>query len=279
MFRNQYDGDITTWSPKGRIHQVEYALEAVKHGSACVGVKSGRVAVLAALKRSASTLAEPQRKVFAIASHMGIAVSGLCADARSLVRLMRAQCLDHAFVFDAAQPSERLVEFVANKSQVHTQKYGRRPYGVGLLVAAYDDDTGAHLFETQPDGNYFEYKAYAIGARSQSAKTYLEKHVADFAAASRDQLINHALLALRDTVASKDELGLTTRNTTIAFVGDGMPFTVWEGEQLKALLDNLEGGTGGKKPGDDDDDDAAVAAAAAAAPAAPPKDSTPGELA
>ena len=30
MFRNQYDNDITTWSPQGRVHQIEYAMEAVK---------------------------------------------------------------------------------------------------------------------------------------------------------------------------------------------------------------------------------------------------------
>ncbi len=51
MFRNQYDGDITTWSPKGRIHQVEYALEAVKHGSACVGLKSKKIVGECALPR------------------------------------------------------------------------------------------------------------------------------------------------------------------------------------------------------------------------------------
>ena len=73
--------------------------------------------------------------------------------------------------------------------------------------------------------------------------------------ASRDELVNHALLALRDSVGAKDEEGLTPRNTTVAFVGADDKFTIWEDDALQDLLDNLEGGTGGKA-GDDDDDEA-----------------------
>ena len=89
----------------------------------------------------------------------------------------------------------RLVLKVADKSQIGTIRAGHRPYGIGLLVAGADA-TGPHLFETQPSGQYFEYKAWAIGARSQAGRTYLEKHFEEFAALELDQLIVHALSAL-----------------------------------------------------------------------------------
>lgn len=47
---SSYDSDNTTWSPMGRLHQVEYALEAVKQGSASVGLRSKTHVILLALK-------------------------------------------------------------------------------------------------------------------------------------------------------------------------------------------------------------------------------------
>ena len=62
---------------------------------------------------------------------------------------------------------------------MNTQEYGRRPYGVGFLVIG-QDNSGPHLYEFSPSGNSYEYYAMSIGARSQSAKTYLEKHYESF---------------------------------------------------------------------------------------------------
>ncbi len=86
MFRNQYDTDVTVWSPQGHLYQVDYAMEAVKQGSACLGLRSDKVVVLGALKRSANELSEHQKKIFSIDRHMGIAIAGLTSDARSLAR-------------------------------------------------------------------------------------------------------------------------------------------------------------------------------------------------
>lgn len=84
QFRNQYDSDVTVWSPQGRIHQVEYAMEAVKLGTATVGVKNEKYAVLVALKRASSNLASYQKKIIPIDNYLGVSMSGLTADARVL---------------------------------------------------------------------------------------------------------------------------------------------------------------------------------------------------
>jgi len=149
----------------------------------------------------------------------------------------------------------RLVLKVADKSQIGTQRIGQRPYGVGLLVAGADA-TGPHLYETKPSGQYFEYFGMAIGARSQAGRTYLEKHFESFADLSLDELITHALLALRETIGTSGEL--SSSNVTIGYVAEDTPFAVLEDDAVAPYVDAV------KKP----DEVATSAAAPEAAPEA-----------
>ena len=82
MSRANYDTDVTTWSPQGRLFQVEYAVEAVKQGSAVVGLKSKQAVVLCALRRKTTELESYQQKLYKIDEHLGVGVAGLTADAR-----------------------------------------------------------------------------------------------------------------------------------------------------------------------------------------------------
>ncbi|RUP03057.1 nucleophile aminohydrolase, partial [Jimgerdemannia flammicorona] len=84
MFCNQYDNDISTWSPQRRIHQIEYALEVVKQGSMAVSLRSNEYAVLLALKHLSGKLASYQKKLIHIDNHMGIAIARLTSNARVL---------------------------------------------------------------------------------------------------------------------------------------------------------------------------------------------------
>ncbi|KAL6851610.1 hypothetical protein ACP4OV_020174 [Aristida adscensionis] len=241
MFRNQYDTDVTTWSPAGRLFQVEYAMEAVKQGSACVGLRSRTHAVLATANKANSELSSHQRKVFRVADHAGVAIAGLTADGRVLTRFLRGECINHAFVYDAPLPVSRLALRLADKAQVCTQRSWKRPFGVGLLVAGLDE-SGAHLYYNCPSGNYFEYQAFAIGSRSQAAKTFLERRFKDYNDYKPEQLIKDALSAIKETLQGEK---LTSSNCTVAIVGrkeDGTiePFQTIDAKRIQEIIDSME---------------------------------------
>lgn len=181
-------------------------MEAVKLGSATVGLKSKEFAVLVALRRAASELSSSQRKIIQIDEHMGISISGITADARVLSNYLRTECLNYTYAYNSQYPVKRLISALGNKMQTTTQRYDRRPYGVGLLVAGYDE-MGTHIFQVVPSANFFNCKAMSIGARSQSARTYLERHLNEFTDCSKDELICHGIQAIRGTLPNDELVG------------------------------------------------------------------------
>ncbi|EOY14806.1 20S proteasome alpha subunit F2 [Theobroma cacao] len=258
MFRNQYDTDVTTWSPAGRLFQVEYAMEAVKQGSAAIGLRSKTHVVLGCVNKANSELSSHQKKIFKVDDHIGVAIAGLTADGRVLSRYMRNECINYSFTYESPLPVGRLVVQLADKAQnsvlyeneltfkavvletlidqVCTQRSWKRPYGVGLLVAGLDE-SGAHLYYNCPSGNYFEYQAFAIGSRSQAAKTYLERRFENFKDSSRDDLVKDALMAIRETLQ-----GETFKSSicTVAVVGVGEPFHVLDQNTVQQMIDAFD---------------------------------------
>jgi 20S proteasome alpha/beta subunit len=57
----------------------------------------------------------------------------------------------------------------------------------------------------------------AIGARSQSARTYLEKNLDKFVDSNQDELIKHCMRALRDTLPNEVELTVKVNKNSIVF--------------------------------------------------------------
>lgn len=51
---------------------------------------------------------------------------------------MRSECSSYKFAHGDGLPVNRLMTKVGNRMQMCTQRYDKRPYGVGLLVAGYD---------------------------------------------------------------------------------------------------------------------------------------------
>lgn len=86
LTRSEYDRGVNTFSPEGRLFQVEYAIEAIKLGSTAIGIRTPTGVVMAVEKRITSPLMEPStvEKIVEVDRHIGCATSGLMADARYL---------------------------------------------------------------------------------------------------------------------------------------------------------------------------------------------------
>lgn len=184
---------------------------------------------------------------------------------------MRNECLTAKYVYEHPLPVVRLVSAVGDKMQPCTQRFGRRPFGVGLLVVGYDEK-GPHVYQTCPSSNYYDCRAMAIGARSQSARTYLERNFSKFPACSADELIRYGLYALRESLPSG--LELSPSNCSVGIVGRDCPFSILEGDQLVPHLQSLEPAkapqaapaAGDAGSGDGGGGDAGAGASAAPAP-------------
>jgi 20S proteasome subunit alpha 6 len=191
-------------------------------------------ASLTNLQRNAEDLSSYQKKIIPIDTHYGIALAGLASDARVLSNFMKQQSLASRLTYDRAIPLAEITARIGDRAQTNTQHYGKRPYGVGLLIAGVDAK-GPHLFEFQPSGVTQEMLACAIGARSQMARTYLERNLAEFEASSREELIKHALRALKESLSQDKEL--TMDNTSVGVGGVDEEFKLFEGQEITSWLE------------------------------------------
>ncbi len=196
-----YDRAITVFSPDGRLFQVEYAREAVKTGSTSIGIVCADGIVLLAHKRVSSPLliGGSTEKIFNIDSHIAASSSGLVADARKLVDYARVEAQKHRLTFDEEIPIELLAKHVGDHIQFYTQYGGARPYGVSFLIAGVDG--GMRLFETDPSGALFEYKATAIGSGKKAVEELLEKEYKD--GMSLDDGVKLGIKALKKVIEDK----------------------------------------------------------------------------
>ncbi|MEM4312008.1 MAG: archaeal proteasome endopeptidase complex subunit alpha [Nitrososphaerales archaeon] len=171
-----YDRAITVFSPDGRLYQVEYAIETVRRGTLAVGIKANDGIVLAVEERTRKLQKQDTtQKIFQIDDHLGIAAAGYIPDARIQVSHARIIAQSNRLIYDEPVEVETIARRIADISQQYTQYAGVRPFGISLIIAGVDN-SGNHLFLTDPSGTYVAYDAIAIGSGSDQVIEYLEKN-------------------------------------------------------------------------------------------------------
>ena len=150
----------------------------------------------------------------------------------TLVRKARKSSQSYFLTYREPKPVSQLVKGTASVMQEYTQSGGVRPFGVSLLVAGVDADNTPRLYQVDPSGAYFAWKATAIGKNYVNAKNFLEKRYQDDM--ELEDAIHTALLTLREGFEGE----MTCKNIEVGIVSatDGK-FRTLTPEQVQDYLD------------------------------------------
>jgi len=236
-----YDRAITVFSPEGRLYQVEYATEAVRHGPLAVGVKGKDGVILAGEKRLPHDLVDLKtlKKILLIDDHVGTAIAGLHADARKLIDQARVQAQVNRLSYEEPISVHSLVVNICDTKQMHTQYGGVRPFGVSLLVGGVDFH-GPQLYTTDPSGSFWGWKATAIGKESDVIRDFFnENYTSDMDLEAAQELALKGLLRAEGDEADIDP---TEKAETID-IGrinvDDKQFKLLSTDEVEAILKKM----------------------------------------
>jgi 20S proteasome subunit alpha 5 len=235
LTRSEYDRGVNTFSPEGRLFQVEYAIEAIKLGSTAVGLKTKEGVVLAVEKRITSPLLEPSsvEKIMEIDEHIGCAMSGLTADARTLVEHGRVETQNHRFSYNEPMSVESTTQALCDlalRFGEGDEESMSRPFGVSLLIAGHDDN-GPCLYHTDPSGTFWQCNAKAIGSGSEGADTALQDHY------DVNMTLEEAETLALSTLKQVMEEKVTSSNVDIAKVAP--TYHLYKPEEVEAVIQRL----------------------------------------
>jgi 20S proteasome subunit alpha 2 len=235
MAEGQYSFSLTTFSPSGKLLQIEYALKAVSKGATSLGITAKNGVVIATEKKIDSILVESENgsKIQKCNDRIGMVYSGMGPDYRVLVKNARKAAAGYFRQYQEVQPTSQLVKNTANVMQEFTQSGGVRPFGVSILMAGYDDD-GPKLYQVDPSGAAFGWKATAIGKNFINAKTFLEQRYNE--EMELEDAIHTALLTLREGFEGE----MTCDNIEVGVVDSSGKFRVLTPSEVKDYLEEAE---------------------------------------
>jgi len=117
--------------------------------------------------------------------------------------------------------------------QEYTQSGGVRPFGVSLLIAGFDEQ-GPHLFQVDPSGSYWAWKASAIGKNMINANTFLEKRYQENG--ELDDAVHTAILTLKEGFDGQ----INENNIEIAKIENDKFFHILTPNEIKDYLQEVE---------------------------------------
>lgn len=191
-----YDLSASTFSPDGRIFQVEYASKAVENAGTVIGIKATDGIVLGVSKPLLHKMVVPStcsyKRVHNVDTHVGVASTGFLPDARVLVSRAIEESADYQDQYGVKIPPKILADRLGYYMHYFTLHGALRPFGASCVMGAYDEEVKEFsLSMVEPNGAASTYYGVATGKGKQAAKTELEKLNLNKESCTSEEAVKH----------------------------------------------------------------------------------------
>jgi len=172
-----YDLSVTTYSPDGRIFQIEYAQKCIDNSPTVLGIvcKDGVLLAATKLKLSKMLVYGTNRRSYALGKNSGAVACGMAPEGRHLCERSRSDATEYKKGYGSAIPGNLMAERLGMYTHFFTTRGALRPFGASLLMMNYSKTEGCTLWSVEPSGLVQKWFGRALGKGRQTGNTEIEK--------------------------------------------------------------------------------------------------------
>ena len=231
MFRNEYDADLTIFSPDGEIHQINYAKNASNKGNILIGLKTSSHCFLGSVDKKTESFFNKPNKFLSITRNLGMIVSGIIGDGKYIHKYLEKMNIEY-FQSNNRFPSISWMVSKARKIFCQNIFHSRsRPYGVSLILGGYDS-YGPQLFSISPEGIVQNFQNIITGSNEQFEIQFLERNLQIFNETFKKITLDELLLNLflssgQDFFQNRLRIALVGRKTPWLIINANFKTFFW----------------------------------------------------
>lgn len=169
------DTSYLHFDESGAVPAIKFARIAVGMGLPIVAARHGDQVAIATVNRDGTILASGSDKSIAVSKDCTVLVTGHGGDTNQVRQVLRDMAVNHKFVLGSEISPKEVSLGLSDYLHELGMSY-RRPLGVGIIVAGFDNHgTAPAIYHCDVDGNATDRIGLALGRESSQAEHVLSE--------------------------------------------------------------------------------------------------------
>ncbi|CRG98764.1 proteasome subunit alpha type-3, putative [Plasmodium relictum] len=174
-----YDLSVSTFSPDGRLYQVEYIYKSINNNNTALSLecKDGIISccINSNLDKNKMIKKNSYNRIYHINNNIIITYAGLDGDARNIIDRAKSEANNYYYNFHTNIPLHILTNRISLYIHAYTLYWHLRPFASSIILASFDKNEKGEIYCIEPNGACYKYSGVVIGKNKEMFKTEIEK--------------------------------------------------------------------------------------------------------